>query len=1193
MKGDFSSWRKELGWNFNGVLQQQGRVLLDSDWNAQTRLANHWQETAGRDIIGAGVAAVPADSPLGFLVESARLVTISPGPGPFVELTLRAGRLWADGWLVRLAADPGREDTTRVAGYLDDAIALSPPVTASPPDAPVRDAVILELWREELNGYQRPDLLIEPALGGPDTTERVHTAMAFRLLRLGEGETCDSVLDRLRDDFSGKGRLTVSLDPPGSGEGDCPMAAGGGYTGFEHNLYRIEIAEVNAGLGPLFKWSQFNGGLVGRGEFDAVGQVLRITANAPAITASGLNRFYLEALRDDPAPEGNLGHWRLTYGAVVTLDDDGFIHLPPSGSAEEYFGAIPVAAASPPESDETVFFRLWNDIRPVADFTAETRLQDGLRLRFDSSDAAAYRPWDYWTFPVRADGVANENPLVDGRPPDGVHYRRVPLAILQWQLPEIRFDLGDIHDCRHRFPPLTRLSTCCTYRVGDGIHSHGDFDRIQDAIDHLPAEGGEVCVLPGIYAENVRIVGRRNLVLRGCGPRSRIQATGLVSPETGEGDTDPTIFVLESQDIRIESLAVAADETGCGILLEGPPVGAAGVTDDQFLRHVTVREVEVEAGARSAIRAHVGYFVTLRDCRITVADRESAWAAIYFVGEDGLIENNEIRVVSARESAAGAATNLPASGFAARGGLHLGGGSERVRIAGNLIQGGTGHGITLGSVDQAEGENFFAVLFQPWQLVFFTVFDFCRPWPVLIPGVTLVSPEAPQAIAGAPLSEIRIEGNRIHDMGGNGIGVDAFFDLSETDEFITVQGLAILGNDIRRCLNRTPEAVPENLVNFMGHGGIVLADAEDLVIRDNVIEDNGPDYQEPVCGIFVLHAEGLDISRNRIVNNGARPAKSVRKFKPGRRGGINIVYGIAPQQQISRQLVEKQTFRIPFANGVPAVRIHDNIVSTPLGQALSLAALGPVSVIGNQFTTLDIVPGTDSPTFIAATVGILNLGLSNELWFQLLGFMALRQGQVQASKDLARTPDADGNISLAGLDDFALGRYLANGNVLFTNNQCRLNLMEPGFSAALTSVLILSLDDIGFHHNQCDADLLDDFILTQAFLFGASLRVTDNRFKESLPTASLYAKSEVSYRPTISALFSAVTLGFLNITTDNESTRCLLIRGGLVLNKHNLVLLDLLMGNTGNVDELEQSICGYAGRFVGNFGKAALVRAPS
>ena len=62
-----------------------------------------------------------------------------------------------------------------------------------------------------------------------------------------------------------------------------------------------------------------------------------------------------------------------------------------------------------------------------------------------------------------------------------------------------------VDDCRVWFPPLTRLRGCCTVTVGRG----GRFASIQDGIDFLPAEGGEVCVLPGTYDEHVHIEQRQ------------------------------------------------------------------------------------------------------------------------------------------------------------------------------------------------------------------------------------------------------------------------------------------------------------------------------------------------------------------------------------------------------------------------------------------------------------------------------------------------------------------------------------------------------------------------------------------------------------------------------------------------------------------------------------------------------------
>src|SRR5258706_7614151 len=117
MKGDFSRLPDERHHNFAGVLHQQGRVLLDADWNAQTAIATGWQDTAGQDIIGAGVAAVPADQPNGFKIVSA----VHAGGSTNVQLTVNPGRGWAGGPLARLFGEPRPDSTAavpRIATYL-------------------------------------------------------------------------------------------------------------------------------------------------------------------------------------------------------------------------------------------------------------------------------------------------------------------------------------------------------------------------------------------------------------------------------------------------------------------------------------------------------------------------------------------------------------------------------------------------------------------------------------------------------------------------------------------------------------------------------------------------------------------------------------------------------------------------------------------------------------------------------------------------------------------------------------------------------------------------------------------------------------------------------------------------------------------------------------------------------------------
>src|SRR5215207_6492843 len=79
--------------NVNGVLHQQGRVTLDADLTDGELLDLAWQEQAGRDIIGAGIAAVPAMEPDGFRIDAAIV------DGADVHLQVRTGRVWADGIL--------------------------------------------------------------------------------------------------------------------------------------------------------------------------------------------------------------------------------------------------------------------------------------------------------------------------------------------------------------------------------------------------------------------------------------------------------------------------------------------------------------------------------------------------------------------------------------------------------------------------------------------------------------------------------------------------------------------------------------------------------------------------------------------------------------------------------------------------------------------------------------------------------------------------------------------------------------------------------------------------------------------------------------------------------------------------------------------------------------------------------------
>ncbi len=1094
MTGDFSGRYIEQDLNESGVLYQQGRVFLDQDGNAQTRYVNRWQDTAGQDVIGAGVLAVPADDPNAFKVESAQVV------GTDVRIAVDPGHAWADGLLVY---EMGAGPVTRTATYLEPPFENPVPTVASI-GAGVQDAVILEVWREALNAFQVPAELIEPALGGPDTTERVYTAMDLRLVRLNAGETCDSIAGRIADDFSTKGKLTVSLQPTVVIPGDCPVVEGGGYTGFEHNLYRIEIARVNAGP-PMFKWSRFNGGLVGRGVFDAINGLVSIRANLQPIITSGLTSFYLETREFDPQPGAvnpGPGRWRTTFGAKVTLNANNELVI----VGAPLFGSF----ATLLDPANPIFFRLWDDIRGIGEFPVQPNpnpLVDGILLQFGPAGVGNYIPEDFWTFTVRAGEISNPQVLINAQPPEGIHYHRVSLAELNWNAARNIAAPADIDDCRRPIQPLTRLRGCCTFTVGDGVQSHGDFASIQAAINALPNRGGEVCVLPGTYSENVRIWNRRSVILSGCGVRSLIHSPAPLAPAT---TADPVIWVKGSVNIVIRHLGIQADDTGVGVLLDGDPAaaGEAGLAArPAAVARVELNDLTIEAAKRSGIEAHVVKEVTIHHCTVAMKDQFSPWPGIFLIGDDCLIERNVVTVQPGERLAAVAAGGLATAG---RGGIQIGGTSERVRIINNLIRRGMGNGITLGHLVIVDANN------KPggvigWGIDTDDPCDPCRPGNTGTDGGG--GPGGGRVVSGGALEEILIERNRIFDMGMNGIGVAGFFDLSKTDEFISIHILTFMGNDIRRNLQRAIAPISQTMLGSMGYGGIQLADVEMLAIRDNIIEDNGPNHLDPVCGIYVLHAEGMEATRNRILNNGAKTPSSPTGntgASEGARAGIYAEFAIAPATPVSVRQIQ-----LPGPAGPPAAVIQNNVVTQPLGQALRLVALGPVSVTSNELMTQEMVFRLQplSPTFIASTVLLMNLGVGAEL----LGLLAA----------FTKAPPPVPAAPQPGLDDQRLLQRLVNGTIQFSDNQVTLSLLDSSQSLIFSSVMILTLDDVGFHDNQCLCDLTDSFVITNAAILSVSLRAMGNRLGEGV----------------FNALFSGVTLGIMmNLTAQNQSTHCLIIR---------------------------------------------------
>ena len=702
MKGDFSRWHFDPAANLSGVLHQQGRVRTDVDDNDALLIDAYWRESAARDAFGNG-AMVPASNPDSFKVVAAKVVAGQ------VSVSLNPGRLWADGLLLHLAG-PAPLDTA--VTYLAPPL-QTPQARAVDIKPGVRDAVVLEVWQDSLSAFQEPLHLIEPALGGPDTTARTRVFAGLKLMRLGPNDDCSTVA-AAADNFAAKGKLTVTPDPAIVIMGECPVAAAGGYTGPEHYLYRIEIAGPIGGAAQ-FKYSQFNGGLHGRGVFTAGGTPgtgnIAISANDQMISHCGLTSFYFEALARDDL----FGTWSVVATADATLPQSGTLAL------TNLQGTLPAPALA----DGAIFFRLWNGIRPITDFPVQAQpnaLENGVRLAFDAAaaDNSNYAPGDYWTFPVRVSGTAFDSQLWPNNvPPQGVHHHRVALAIVTWNAGQSAGE-PDIGDCRHVFQPFpANKGCCCSFLVGDGVRSHGDFDTIEDALKALPAGGGEICLLPGLHQTNAVIQNRQHVRIHGCRSRTR------VIPRK-EQPLEPIFHVIDSTDMAIEHVDLVT-LGGIAILAESSKPGLVDGLEIAGNRILA---------CQSAIRVVDGTNVSIHHNFIRMLDKRGSDVAIYLAADDSLIERNDIRLLPASEMPPIQTPDQPepvdpndpcarldivyinplifmkyvdvvwrhvlllaprlVQPYRALGGIQLGGGSERVRVIENVIIGGAGNGITLG-----------------------------------------------------------------------------------------------------------------------------------------------------------------------------------------------------------------------------------------------------------------------------------------------------------------------------------------------------------------------------------------------------------------------------------------------------------------------------------------------------------------
>ena len=118
--------------------------------------------------------------------------------------------------------------------------------------------------------------------------------------------------------------------------------------------------------------------------------------------------------------------------------------------------------------------------------------------------------------------------------------------------------------------------------------------------------------------------------------------------------------------------------------------------------------------------------------------------------------------------------------------------------------------------------------------------------------------------------------------------------------------------------------------------------------------------------------------------------------------------------------------------------------------------------------------------------------------------------------------------------------------MLINNNQISLQRHSPTMAVTLSSVFLLSADDISFCDNQSEIENQVLLALTDVLALGTTLRVSNNRLQKRLTAG----------------IISAITFGLLNQTSMNQTTHCILpfgLSSGMAV-AHNREMLDLIGG---------------------------------
>ncbi len=577
MASDRSRGRDRSRFGYVGVVAQQGRVVLDRDFNAQQTLTADRIADDALDFVGPcgtpddgfRISLIDPSKPPNYWKPPVALTTSPPEtPGQSGDFLIAPGTMYVGGQRVHFPPTQGGAAITY--SYVDQPDWPLPPAPGSPPAGV--ELVYFLLEEMEISAGEDPDLL-EVALGGPDTTQRLK--LLRRIHRMGVASTdCCAAWQAAVEDWAQRGLtfdprtmrlmpnvgLKVGFANAASNADPCDPVATGGYLGAENQLIRVRIDRSSEQ--PRALWGYDDASFLYRvasvGSDDAT---LTLAADPPDAFHFPQQGQWVEVLTtaavlaeepDESDPTGQSQILRVAAASDGVLRQAQQAYGPLPGETQNVLVVTPALPAGVAGSPLPIFVRVWQAAlaipangqviltTPATDPSTGTTsvVSTGVTATFSvgsGSNLASGLFWQIAVRPATPQGVYPEDLLAAFQPPDGPRRWVCPLAVIDWSA-------GTVADCRKHFDNLVALTRrrpgCCTVSIRPcDVKAATTLQSLIDRAASMAAVAAgapfaplTVCLEAGAYSlPGTLYLDRRhsNLTLEACGGPAILEAQTL------------------------------------------------------------------------------------------------------------------------------------------------------------------------------------------------------------------------------------------------------------------------------------------------------------------------------------------------------------------------------------------------------------------------------------------------------------------------------------------------------------------------------------------------------------------------------------------------------------------------------------------------------------------------------------------